>query len=113
MSEKRITLNQTWKNCLRMWKWIDKEYICGMDVEVMKCDWLDKYKPDLCHASNCFFCQYASEHNKEGDVLCVNCPGRLVSKFFNCTNKSYHYLRHPKKFYKKLLELDAKRKVKK
>jgi hypothetical protein len=105
-----MTLNQTWKNCLRMWKWIDKTWQLGMDIEALKEEWLNKYKPQLEIDSNCFFCDYEAQHNTNEILLCCKfCPGKLVSSRFSCMNKTYHYQNHPKKFYKKLLQLDAKR----
>lgn len=104
-----MTLNQIWKNCLRMWKWIAKVWKPGMDVESLKNQWLWKRFPELNVNSNCFFCDY--QVSKNGFTLhCFSCPGILVNKRFNCQNKSYHYRHYPRKFYKKLLQLDAKRK---
>ena len=115
MSEKRITLNQIWKNCLRMWKWIDKVWDKKNNVEVfiLKKIWLNKWMPDINLNSDCFFCEWSIQNKKKGDTYCTHCPGKLVSRSFECQWASYHYADHPKKFYKKLLELDAKRKVKK
>jgi hypothetical protein len=109
-----MTLNQTWKNCLRMWKWIAKNWEPGANIRVLKRQWFCKYKPQLDIESDCFFCEYQSQHNTKVDTLiipdCMACPGKLVSKHFNCCCKTYNYEYHPKKFYQKLLQLDAKRK---
>ena len=104
-----MTLNQTWKNCLRMWKWIVSEWKPGMDVESMKVEWLSKRKPSLNLESDCFFCQYDYDNRSLNSAGCVFCPGNLVNKRFECCAKTYHYEYHPKAFYKKLLYLDAKR----
>jgi hypothetical protein len=108
-----MTLNQTWKNCLRMWKWISEEWDCisSADVCQLKRQWMVEYMPGVPLISNCFFCDYDANHNTS---MCDHCPGKLVSRSFDCTNRlSYNYVRQPKKFYKKLLQLDAKRRGKK
>lgn len=106
-----MTLNQIWKNCLRMWKWIDKVWAPGMDVVSMKEEWLREHMPDVWLMSNCFFCEYNEDHQKR--MGCGACPGKLVSKSFHCyDHPTYHHEKYPKKFYKKLLQLDAKRRAK-
>lgn len=109
---RKISLNQTWKNCLRMWKWIDKVYDpdswMKCDVEDLKKEWLRKHIPDADITANCFFCEYNESHPKF-DETCSHCPGKLVSRSFHCVDRpSYRYDRNPMKFYPKLLQLDAK-----
>lgn len=106
---KRLTLNETWVLCLRMWKWIaeqrKKERRTG--VEGLKALWLKKhgYKDDEID-NDCFFCEYACQ--KQG---CLNsCPGYKVDSEFTCDNAEYSYCKHPIKFYTKLVELNKKRK---
>ena len=117
MSEKKMTLNQTWKNCLRMWKWIDKVWeFDGAPVEVLKAVWMDDHGFEATIEEDCFFCEYDVQQGceiEEDIDRCTYCPGVLVNALFHCTRKSYNYAEQPRKFYKKLLELDAKRKVKK
>jgi len=113
---KRMTLNQTWKECLRMWKWIAGQRNKGstLDVEGLKEQWLvdHGYDPGVIYFQ-CFFCGYAGIR-QHGDFCCVNrCPGRLVSERFDCVADAYHYKYESIKFYQKLLELDAKRKLNK
>jgi len=111
----KLTLAQTWKLCLQMWKWIVKEIEKGTDlsVESLKQEWIDEHGYKAIE-NDCFFCDYGgSNMGYEGDASgCTNCPGRAVSKRFSCCAKSYHYYHKPKKFYQKLLELDAERKKK-
>ena len=101
-----MTLDQTWTNCLRMWKWIDKVWKPGMSVVVLKKEWLEKWMPAANINSDCFFCEYDVQNGLES---CNCCPGRLVNLRFTCDRKTYNYFKHPKKFYQKLLQLDARR----
>lgn len=104
----KLTLNQTWRECIRMWKWIVKN--CDGNsrlVEVLKAQWLKGHgytKVD----SNCFFCEYDGQHTQQ-EIGCPECPGKLADKRFSCGRVTYSYIDLPKKFLKKLLELDAKR----
>ncbi len=115
-----MTLNQIWRECLRMWKWIVSvwgtskyEHLC---VEELKDIWLERNNYLRINYPNekCFFCDWQKRHsnfNKNFDEKhCDNCPGELVNIQFYCCNKSYHYSDHPKAFYNKLLKLDKKRK---
>lgn len=105
-----MTLNQTWKNCLRMWGWIDKVWTPEMDVGKLKKEWLDKHKPGVVLNSNCFFCDYVDKLGIRDEFeFCECCPGKLVNKRFNCFIPAYYYFSRPKKFYQKLLHLDTKR----
>lgn len=110
---KKLTLNQAWNRCLAMWKWIDKQVQKGTDlgVEELKAQWIKtqqgKYVINDLNG-NCFFCEYASQQSELYD--CGPCPGRLADKRFSCTEPSYNYEYKPRKFYKKLLKLDKKRK---
>lgn len=107
-----MTLDKTWKECLRMWKWIVKQIDKGTDESIgtLKVQWLDEhgYGNNNIQAG-CFFCHYITEKSED----CSICPGYLVDKKFSCQNKTYDYEYKPKKFYKKLLELDTKRRRKK
>ena len=110
---KKLTLNQAWTQCLRMWKWIDKQFeeSSGVTVSALKCRWLkENGYADECIVNDCFFCDYDVEN---GNGLCSLCPGELVNKRFNCENVTYDWYSKPRKFYKKLLELNKKRKAKK
>lgn len=101
-----MDLNTTWEKTLEMWKWIAEQYTPGRNVGRMKRAWMSEHCLEYSNiGSNCLFCIY-SVHRGEG---CGHCPGRLVSKRFNCINRSYHYWGKPRKFYEKLCELNAKR----
>lgn len=109
----KLTLNQAWKVCLRMWKWIVEQRQKGRndDVGDLKDEWFEtqqkKYsRIDIC--AGCFFCEYDVQNNDICDE-CLRCPGRLVSKSFNCCHSAYDCYTEQAKFYKKLLQLDAKR----
>ena len=97
-------LDRCWKNCLRMWKWIAENWKSGIDVDIMKEQWLRSHKFSNLY-NNCFFCNYASD--------CDRCPATIINKRFHCMNTTYHFWRKPKAFYAKLSELDAKRTGKK
>ena len=97
-------LDRCWKNCLKMWKWIAKNWKKGDNVIAVKKEWLENNGFDANEIySRCFFCNYCSG-------VCKHCPGVLTHPQFHCQNTSYDYYAKPKKFYAKLLHLDAKRK---
>ena len=102
------TLNQTWKYCLKMWKWIAEQVQKNnvWYIEELKQQWLQEHKFSKNLCNNCFFCDY----NEQDD--CSGCPGKLVTKSFDCCNHAYHFVHSPIKFYKKLLQLDKKRRHK-
>lgn len=103
-----MTLNQTWKNCLQMWKWIDRVWEPGIGVTALKKQWMRMHLPTISVTFDCFFCDYDEVRGEK--QRCVICPGRLVSNRFRCeAYTSYHWRDKPKQFYKKLLQLDAKR----
>lgn len=107
---KKLTLAKTWSECLKMWKWVAAQSNkTRKDVGALKRKWL-KVHSSMCPSANCFFCEYVEQG---GSTDCKGCPGKLVSKRFSCMNKTYDYERRPKAFYKKLVELNKKRKEKK
>lgn len=116
-----MTIDQTWKNCLRMWKWINTEWKPGMKSKELKEQWFEKFWRDKKQIElHCFFCEYHIKHDSLGSIReadrplsqgCQHCPGVLVNKCFHCERKSYNWW-GPKTFYKKLLQLDAKRRAK-
>jgi len=117
----KLTLNKTWKNCLKMWKWIASEIEKDQFKKPgdLKVSWMRQHDVSGLKFA-CFFCQYAHEHDGLLDIdkssyrTCSSCPGRFVSSKFNCElYKSYHWLSSPIKFYNKLVELDKKRRAKK
>lgn len=108
IGNKKLSLNDIWRLCLKMWKEIHKEFL----IVSAKQEWLKEngFNSDIICAS-CFFCEWAKQ-NENNDIndFCIMCPGKLVSKRFQCENISYKYSRKPTAFYKKLLQLDKKRK---
>lgn len=110
-------LDKVWKNCLKMWKWIVQQIDKGSElgVERLKMQWLEThgYKDKYIIAA-CFFCDYSKTNIPidESDI-CLNCPGKLVDRRFCCGAVTYDYYKKPKKFYQKLLQLDAKRRMNK
>lgn len=109
-----FTLEETWKYCLAMWKWIAKNYKKDDDISALKEFWMEKNNFSDCD-SNCFFCEFADRKNpsaKDLREMCNNCPGKLVFKSFSCMNPSYDYDDYPVKFYKKLVQLNKIRKGK-
>lgn len=112
---KKLTLNQAWTLCLKQWKWIIEQLDAGSkDVGNLKLRWMKKSRYINVNSA-CFFCHYhVQEHKKKrSNKECGYCPGRLVSRRFDCMHSSYDYKDKPRAFYRKLLALDKKRRVKK
>jgi len=110
----KLTLAKTWQLCLRQWKWIVEQIEAGTELDVcdLKRQWMNKkgFKKHVIK-DDCFFCEYVCQY--EVHSCEDNCPGTQINKRFNCCASTYHYQRKPKLFYKKLLELNEKRKAKK
>lgn len=105
-----MTLDQTWRACLAMWKWVADEWVADRSVKSLKKDWLRaNIGTNWNLQADCFFCQYRKEHKTLGDGVCATCPGMLVDEDFGCESAAYKYDTKPKQFYQKLLELNAKR----
>ena len=102
-----MTLEKTWQKCLKMWRWIVKEWKEGrnLDIDTLKEQWLQKNDFGASLLSDCYFCNY--DHDG-----CNKCPGRLVLPSFNCWDDKYNFKRHPDKFLQKLEQLNKKRKDK-
>ena len=111
-------LDRTWKNCLRMWKWITRVYKPCDSVGYLKGVWLSEHGFDDGIDSDCFFCEYHAVKCKnknpnrkfQGGSFCRFCPGGYVDKTFDCMLEKHNYGRHPKAFYQELVRLDKKRK---
>jgi len=109
---KKMTLDETWDKCLRMWKWIAKEEKRKGNrilVDALKQSWLLNHgyqTKDI--EADCFFCEYCRTHeSKNSDsTRCVLCPGKKVDKSFHCASIRYHYAHRPIAFYKKICELN-------
>ena len=117
---KGINLDETWRLCLQMWKWIVKEWkkriredYTDLDsnflVEELKEEWLAKHKFGYIR-NTCFFCKYAG-------INCSECPARKIDKRFDCMKCEYNFGYKPVEFLKKITRLNkirlAKRKTKK
>lgn len=102
-----MDLNETWKNCMSMWRWISENWKPGMSVSIMKHQWLSKhgYTSDGGLDQNCFFCEYDVQLEHD----CENCPGTLVDDEFYCGTLEYCFRDKPHKFYLKLRRLNYKR----
>lgn len=112
---KRLTLNETWVLCLRMWKWIAGQKRKGniKCVPILKEQWLKEHgfgRKKI--RADCFFCEYAFQHREAFDT-CKSCPGQIINPRFACGNTTYDYQLKPIAFYKKLVSLNKKRKKKK
>ena len=122
---KKLSLEKTWEASLEMWKWISESDVGPTGAgayEVKKFYLLEtgKYKDVL---NNCFFCEYAHQHNGFDNGLmyegacCTKCPGCLVDKDFDCENfggevACLTWDNNPKEFYKLLVKLNKVRKAK-
>jgi len=103
---KKMNLEDTWKNCLAMWRWIAEQRRKRDKRGVFKLKevWLEENGFKRIY-ENCFFCNYALFN-------CPACPGKQVSKRFDCQRKTYHFEYRPIAFYNKLVALNKKRKKK-
>jgi len=102
-------LDDVWKECLRMWRWISDQVRKGnsRDINELKSIWFNKegyVESDIC--CGCFFCKYDQEENGS---MCSNCPGALVDPEFDCRYTEYDSFQEPIKFYNKLRSLNRKR----
>ncbi len=108
---KKLTLNETWEQCLAMWKWISRRCLNSLkDVNDLKKEWLKVNGFTRIH-HDCFFCHKCprSTHNAEH----CGCPAKKIDKKFDCFNYDYGYREQPRKFYAKLKELNKIRLAKK
>ncbi len=109
---KKLNLDETWKLCLEMWKWVVKQRRLGRkgSVDELKDEWcgINNYEELLL---DCFFCERTAFR---GSRRCRLCPARRIEKDFSCTNEAgIHYFHSPKKFYTNLLRLNKIRLAKK
>lgn len=111
-----MTLEKTWKECLRMWKWIVEEGIYILDdnrISELKEVWLSINEYGILY-NNCFFCDYAETHDGDSNCgSCINCPVQEVDKDFCCQDDGTHWSNNPIEFYEKLVKLNKKRPSKK
>lgn len=108
---KKLTLSETWRLCLKMWRWIAKERKLHphSDVYRLKEKWMERHNLSGIYA-NCLFCEYISQRG----MGCVQCPGaRIGDKTFDCYHEDYSFSQKPIEFYEKLVELNKIRLAKK
>ena len=108
---KKLNLDQTWKLCLSMWRWIAKQIREGSKVSVnlLKSQWLEKHGYEAYEImDDCFFCE--SGDKKAG---CDPCPGKKVDIEFDCSDSAYNWFSNPVVFYNKLVSLNRERLAKK
>lgn len=108
MRVSKLSLEKTWVECLRMWKWITQIGLPLTEEDVVALKHL--YLTANGHnqhtiLNDCYFCDYSSG-------LCVKCPGTLVDPNFNCMGYM-HYEEDPIGFYRLLIKLNKKRLSKK
>ena len=109
-----MNLNETWRLCLSMWRWIAEEQKRGNNKLVLslKVEWLQKhgFEEDFIE-NDCFFCRYAVVHKARvrNTVGCSDCPGTKVDRLFTCFDNDYSYYYKPIAFYNKLRALNRKR----
>ncbi len=116
---KKLTLDKTWDLCVNgMWPSIVRSIKRGtsFNVNELKRRWMERHEFDKVD-SDCFFCEYDWQRRRENNwdsEMCSYCPGKLVSRRFHCENHStYSWLLNTIAFYKKLVELNKKRKARK
>ena len=102
---KKLTLNETWAECLKMWKWIARQKRKGdiNEVSFLKERWLEGNGYCADNVVNyCFFCEYVDKRDKG----CSLCPGRKIDPRFSCSNSDYDYFDEPILFYKEIKRLN-------
>jgi len=111
---KRLTLDKAWELCLKQWRWIIKQRKKHptKNINVLKKIWLEKHKFNSV-VTGCFFCEYCVIHEDRSNNSCPTCPAVKIDKTFYCQNPNYDFYSKPEEFYKKLLELNRKRKKRK
>ena len=110
---KKLTLDETWDLCLKMWKWISRETLKEDDRDVcdLKREWLSSNGFADKHVHNtCFFCEYRERRS----AFCELCPAKKINDEFDCQHaRRYNYYDHPREFYAELKRLDKIRLSKK
>jgi len=126
---KRLTVNETWEQCLAMWKWISRQ--CKVksyreSIYDYKEAWSTKngYKEgDI--RELCFFCHKGQLRlaatklpkrewlTKYATSQCPYCPAMDIDSDFDCFNSEYHFELKPRLFYAELKRLNKIRLAKK
>jgi hypothetical protein len=104
-----MTLNKTWEECLRMWKWVsDGRRTRCTCISDLKERWAEIHGYSDVRL-NCFFCDLIPENEATDGETCLACPGKQVDPDFDCMTPEYSFVSKPKAFYAKLVELNKKR----
>lgn len=108
---KKMTLGETWENCLSMWQWVAKqiEDESKKGVILLKRQWAEAHgfvSGEI--EADCFFCEYASQNNG-GWPGCSKCPGKKIEPHFDCDYGDCQWKETPVAFYNKLVGLNKKR----
>ncbi len=101
----KLSLEKTWTECLRMWKWIAGQAKKGRTngTRALKAEWCEKHNYKLYEIQhNCFFCQYDTTRKR----ACQSCPARQIERGFHCSDEEYCWRDNPLAFYAKLVELN-------
>lgn len=111
---KRLTLDETWRLCLKQWRWIAKQIRNGstLPIETLKRHWVNYHCLGEDISGNCFFCEYFEQSGSD-DEHCDKCPGKKIDPDFSCANPSYHYEYESLKFLKEVERLNKIRKGRK
>lgn len=77
---KRLTLNQTWTECLILYEKVCREYKKSPNRKIY--DIKRKLIGELGILNDCFFCEYGKQKTgyDYADKICVACPGRIIAK---------------------------------
>ncbi len=119
---KKLTLDETWRLCLSMWRWVAKQIRGGSRkcIDNLKIQWLEAHRYELNEEDdeyiklNCFFCEYEEQQLMKGErSSCDYCPGKMIDKSFSCVGSGYSWSGTPIAFYNKLVSLNRKRLAKK
>jgi len=117
----RLTLDDAWELTLTQERYVIQHLKSGKSVMGLRREWLEEHGIDTGRESPrhyCFFCEYDKRNGDEWKETrngfawqgeCSSCPGKLVSRRFDCHNKTYNFEVKPFEFYQKLLELNKKR----
>ena len=112
---KRLTIDQTWTKCLKMWRWIVRERRKSgyrADVQKLKEQYFAKkrFKP----SNLCWFCEYNDQHgNRENCDKCLGAIADKVNNRYAWCNMHYDWQRRPIAFLAELNRLNRIRRAKK
>ncbi len=97
-----MNLQDTWRNCDKMWEWIAENWDGTVHPADMKIEWLKKNRFTRERKWECFFCDYTVD--KDFHVDCSKCPAfGNKSGSFACEHyKTYNWQEEPKAFYRKI-----------